>query len=183
MIEAGGPSTIASIALRLARRPDSLYFHVRALQRAGIVMRSGFQGTGRERAAVYDLPARPTRMVYGQTPAQRERRAGPALDSILRLARRDVRRALKADAVVTSHGPERELWVSRTRGWLSPSQLARANALLHQLSDLFREAPPREGTTPVALAFALTPLIETGVNARRISRPRASKADATTHAS
>ncbi len=182
MIEAGGPSTIASIALRLARRPDSLYFHVRALQRAGIVMRSGFQGTGRERAAVYDLPARPTRMVYGQTPAQRERRAGPALDSILRLARRDVRRALKADAVVTSHGPERELWVSRMRAWLTPPQLARANALLHELSDLFRESPPREDATPIALAFALTPLVETRARAGPGSRSRPPTLDAAPHA-
>lgn len=159
-LESQGPSTIAALAQRLGRRADTLYFHVRALERVGLLKRRGTVGKGRKEAAVFDLPGRPLRLVYGSTPAERRRRVGPALDSLLRIARRDVKRALGA-ADVSTEGPRRDLWVARARGWMTPARLARANTLLGELLELMYEAPPREGTQPVALAFALTPLKRT----------------------
>ncbi len=159
-LESQGASTIAAIAERLGRRPDALYFHFRALERIGLLRRTGTVGTGRSEAAVFDLPGRPLRLVYGATAAERQRRVGPALDSLLRIARRDARRALARDGVEVS-GARRELWVARARGWLTPVQLARVNALLSELFELLHSAPPRDGAKPLALAFALTPLPNT----------------------
>jgi predicted ArsR family transcriptional regulator len=157
VLEAMGPSTIAAIAGRLSRRPDTLYFHVRALERVGLLRRKGVTGKGRTESAVYDLPGRPLRLAYGSTPQERRRRVGPTIDSLLRLARRDARRAL-AQPGITVSGPRRELWVARARGWLSKKDLERANELLTELFILFRASPPRRDAQPLALAFALTPI-------------------------
>lgn len=170
-LESQGASTIAAIAERLGRRPDALYFHFKALERIGLLKRTGTVGSGRSEAAVFDLPGRPLRLVYGSTAAERQKRVGPALDSLLRIARRDVRRALARESVEVS-GARRELWVARARGWLTQAQLARANALLSELFELLHSAPPRDGAEPLALAFALTPLpnVSTGRKAKRMTQ-------------
>src|SRR5262245_6928366 len=88
VLESLGPSTIAALAQRLARRPDSLYFHVRKLEGLGLLTRSGVTGSGRGEAALYDVPGRPMQLIYGDTPAARSTRLLPPLDAVLRLARR-----------------------------------------------------------------------------------------------
>ena len=166
---ASGAFTIAQLARRLGRPADALYFHVRHLERVGLLRRVGERGNGRERAAVYDLPGRPVSLRYG-APALRSRRVGPVVDGILRLARRDVRRALgRPDTVV--EGPARDLWGARARGWLDRRELERANRLLAQLLLLVNSGAPRAGATPVALVFALTPL-EAQPESRRKARSR-----------
>ncbi len=158
-VEAAGPSTIAEIAVALARRPDGLYFHIRALEKARLLRRVGTRGEGRSEAAVFDVPARPVRIDYA-TPRGRAARLGPALDALLRLARRDTRRALACPNAV-AHGPRRDLWVARVRGRVTPEELARVNALLEECSSILRESRAGADGRPVALAFALTPLMET----------------------
>jgi DNA-binding transcriptional ArsR family regulator len=157
-IEAAGPSTVADLAAALARRPDALYFHAKALEKSGLLRRAGIRGEGRTRAAVFDVPARPMRIDY-TTPRGRAARLGPVLDALLRLARRDTRRALNSPDAV-AQGPARDLWVARFRGRVTPAELARINALLEECSTILRESRPGAEARPVALAFALTPLAE-----------------------
>lgn len=157
-VEAAGPSTVADLAGTLGRRPDALYFHIRALEKVRLLVRVGTRGQGRSEAAVFDVPARPVRIDYA-SPRGRAARLGPVLDSILRLARRDTRRALALSAAV-AEGPARDLWVARFRGCVGPTDLARINGLLDECSAILRDARSGEGGTPVALAFALTPLDE-----------------------
>jgi DNA-binding Lrp family transcriptional regulator len=155
-IEAAGPSTIAEVAASLGRRPDALYFHTRELEKVGLLRRVGTRGEGRSAAAVFDLPVRPLRLDYA-TARGRAARLGPALDALLRLARRDTRRALYA-AEAVADGPGRDLWVARFRGRVTPSDLARINALLEECAGILRESRTGPDARPVALAFALTPL-------------------------
>ncbi len=155
-IEGSGPCTVAQVADQLARPADGLYFHVRALEKAGLLRRVGETGEGRSRAGVFDVPARPVRLDYAGSGRTRTRRLGPVLDCLLRLARRDTARALAAgDAVVD--GPARDLWVARVRGRVSKSDLERINALLAECMDIVRDARCDDGGRPIALAFALTP--------------------------
>lgn len=149
--------TIAQIAAQLSRRPDSLYFHVRALLRTGLIVEAGRIGTGRHAAAAYTLPARSLAIDYGPGD-RRPARIGPVLDSLLRLARRDVRRALARPTLRIS-GPMRDLWVARYRGRLTPARKRELVGLLRRASELLSSpTPPGARTTHVALAFALTPL-------------------------
>lgn len=167
-----GPFSIAELAFRLGRPADALYFHVRRLERVGLLRRVGERGHGRDRAAVYDLPGRPLRIRYGAA-SSRVRRIGPVLDAALRLARRDTRRALaRADAVVD--GAARNTWCARARGWLDGRGLRRANRLLGELLAVLDSGGPRRGAVPVALVFSLTPL-EARSSSRR-SRTRDGRA-------
>lgn len=158
-------STVAALAARLGRKPDALYFHVRALERVGLLRRVGTVGEGRTEAAVFDVAGRPLRLAYGDDAGTRRRRLGPTLDSILRLARRDVQRAL-VNPASRIDGPQRELWVARVRGWLSAGDLERLNALLAQCTQILHDAPPREDATAIALTFAISPL-RAGSRAKR----------------
>lgn len=151
------PCTIAMLADRLGRPAASLYFHVRALQRVGLIKEVGEQGSGRERATLYALPGRRLRLRYAADPAERVRDIGPIADSLLRLARRDVRRGL-AHAETQVAGPERELWVLRARGWLTKSERQRLNRQLAAISELLSNGKERAGASPIALAFALAPV-------------------------
>lgn len=164
----GGAATIAAIAASLERRPDTLYFHLRALERAGLVRRIGTHGSGRSAAALFDVPARPMRLDYGGRPPQRAARLGPTLDSLLRLARRDVRRAL-SHAHTRAEGEARELWVGRVRGRIGRGQLERVNALLAECFSIINTARGGADAVPIALAFALTPMRSTAARARSSS--------------
>lgn len=156
VMESMGPCTIASVAERLGRRPDTLYFHFRTLEASGLVRRVGEEGSGREKAAVYDLPGRAMRLSYVGSAAQRSKRVGPVADSVLRLARRDVKRALGREGVEVG-GPAREVWVARTRGWLTKAELARVNVLLGRAAEMVRKGRERKGAKAMAVVFALTP--------------------------
>jgi len=156
VMESMGPCTIASVAERLGRRPDTLYFHFRALEASGLVRRIGEEGSGREKAVVYDLPGRALRLSYAGSTVQRSKRVGPVADSVLRLARRDVKRALgRGDVVV--EGPAREVWVARSRGWLTRAEVARVNGLLGRATEMVRRGRERKGAHAMSVVFALTP--------------------------
>lgn len=157
VMESLAPCTIATLADRLGRPASSLYFHVRALQRVGLIQEAGKQGKGREKATLYALPGRRLRLRYDPIPKIRQRQIGPIADSLLRLARRDVRRGL-ADPATPVSGADRQLWVLRARGWLTPAEVKRLNRQLAAMSELVSKGKERAGTSPIALAFALTPI-------------------------
>jgi len=167
-LESAGPSTIAALAQVVEKKADGLYFHVRALERVGLVRRVGTEGTGRSAAAVYDVPGRPMRLDYSGAPSSRADRLAPALDCLLRLARRDARRAL-SNPGARAEGKVRDLWVARVRGRVSNDDLARVNELLAECAAIIRGGSGSPDAAPVALAFALTPVGSTS-HASRESR-------------
>jgi DNA-binding transcriptional ArsR family regulator len=154
VLEAAGPSAISELAERLGRAPDSLYFHIRELVRVGLVVEVERRKVGRHVFVVYDLVGRPLRIDRSKA-----RRADlqSVVAGILRLATRDYQRGL-ADPTTVPDGPERNHWGARVRGWIDASEVARANELLEELSDLIREGHPGPGRQPVALAWVLAPV-------------------------
>ncbi|MDX9911756.1 MAG: helix-turn-helix domain-containing protein [Phycisphaerales bacterium] len=157
-----GALPAGEIAERMGVAPDGLYFHLRLLERVGLVRRAGSTGAGRREAALWDVPGRPMVLDYehgSSTASSRVRRLSPPLDAILRLTRRDVRRALARDQASFS-GPRRDVWVARFRGKVSPSELEEINALLAQAAEIVRGARGGPGSRSVALTFALLPTVE-----------------------
>lgn len=153
-LEAGGPLAVAELAAHLGRAPDSLYFHLRRLEKVGLIVEVERRKNGRHVAVVYDVPARPVRIA--------PREASPAaldavIGGVLRLAQRDYRRGLK-NPTATIDGPARDLWGGRAKGWLGPKELERVNALIAELQRTFRNGSPGEGRRAVALAFVLAPV-------------------------
>ncbi len=153
-LESAGPRSVAELAALLGQAPDALYFHLRHLLRAGLVVEADRRKNGRHVAAIYDLALRPMRLDYAK-PA-RPADVSAVIASALRLATRDFKRAIGRDDVPVQ-GPERELWGARFKGWVTAAQLAEINVLLHRVSDVIRSGAPGPRTRPVSLSFVLAP--------------------------
>lgn len=169
-LEAGGAMTIAELGAQLGKAADALYFHLRRLERAGLVRVVDRRRVGKSVAAVYDVPARPMRIDRAAVPA---RSMDAVATSILRLGLRDYRRGLQDDHAVLG-GAGRNLWAARHRGWLTPARLGEFNAKLDELMAIITSGRPGPGTSPVAFVMCLTPVRPTRGAARRSKKERGS---------
>ena len=167
-VQAEGPCSIAELAARLERAPDSLYYHVRALLRLGLLTeRNGLRAAP---GLVVDVPARPMRIRYRLGDRAQSQALGDLVGAMLRLAARDFR-AGQASPRAVSEGPTRNLWASRCKARLTPERLAELTRLLGRVNALLTPAPGAPSAPDselVALTFVLSP-VET---ARRERRPR-----------
>lgn len=154
-LSAAGPSTVAQIARLLGRRPDTLYYHVAALERVGLLVRSGRVRAGKRFGVVYDVPARPIRIERGG--AVSDEAIARVVRASLRLADRDFRRALKEGAAVT-HGPGRNLRGGRVKGWIDEADLPELNDLIARICDILERGEPRPGARLQSFSYVLTPV-------------------------
>jgi DNA-binding transcriptional ArsR family regulator len=169
LLVAAGPCSIAELAERLGRAPDSLYFHVRRLLQVGLVVERERRQVGRHVFVVYDAAGRPMRIERSKA-----RRADiqAVVAGIQRLALRDWKRAL-GDPAARGDGARRNHAAARVRGWLDPRELERVNELLEELGELLGAGRPGPGRQPVALAWVLAPLPpRRGVRAATVTRNR-----------
>ena len=156
-LEAAGPCTVAELAELLGRPADGLYYHLRILERAGILVQSRGPGEDGRKQARYDVAGRPTRLRY--EPADRKNVAAvvEVAGGMLRSALRGFRRAFTAGPVVVE-GARRNLWASRQTARLSPEELEEVNRLLGRVSDIFSAARGGSPDTPVQeITFVLAP--------------------------
>lgn len=155
-IVANGPATVAELAARFERAPDRLYYHVKLLQRAGLLVAEEDVATNGRREARFDVVGRPLTMSYGSGAAHR-RAVTRVVDAILRGARKDFAREVRSGSAVTD-GPRREVWGGRVEGVLSPAELEEVNQLLGRLAEVMQR-PRRAGQRGRAFQFSwvLTP--------------------------
>jgi DNA-binding transcriptional ArsR family regulator len=85
-----GDASIAEIAVALGRPADSLYYHMRILQKSGLVLAAGERTTGTHREALFRTPAPDMRLAYEPGPKGNARNVTPIVDAMLRLTARDV---------------------------------------------------------------------------------------------
>ncbi|MDR3387836.1 MAG: winged helix-turn-helix domain-containing protein [Rudaea sp.] len=150
----GGTATVAALAGQLGRPADGLYYHLRALLRAGLIEEQPGSGHGR----CYRVPsARGLRLRYKPGATANAKAVGRVAASISRLAQRDFARALSHAGTVVE-GPQRELWAVRLRGWVDATELAEINQLLLKLVELFLRSRPKPASKLVALQWILAPI-------------------------
>lgn len=156
-LQAAGPCSIAELARSLGRAPDSLYYHVRALLKVGLVVQTGSRTDGSRPEALYDVPGK---LALDHEPATRREQDSVArvVASALRIGERDFRRALAEGRARHRRGPKRNAWGGRLKGWLTPDELGAVRAHLEALSKLFARGQRRRGAELAALVFALAPL-------------------------
>jgi predicted transcriptional regulator len=149
----GGAATIAELAAQLGRPADGLYYHVRRLVRAGLLVRDPDRGGDR-----YRTPGtRPLALDY--RPADRRNAAAVrgVVGGMLRIARRDFDAGLALPGVVT-HGAARALWAGRGKGWVGLAELAEVNALLRRVTALLRRPRRRGHDRLISVCFVLAPI-------------------------
>ncbi len=163
---AAGPLSVAEIAAHLGRAADSLYFHLRQLEKVGLIREIERRQSGRHVAVVYDVPGRPMRI---DPNLAAPKPLGAVISGVLRLAQRDYRRSL-SDPRTVIDGPCRELWGGRVKGWVAPEDLTRVNALLEELQRVVRDGRPGEGRRGVSFTFVLAPVRKKSVKSSTSAR-------------
>jgi DNA-binding transcriptional ArsR family regulator len=155
-----GPCTITELARFVGRSRNALYYHVKSLRSAGLLLESHRSGEGTKQTAYYDLPGRPMVVRFDLSTA-RSMKAVLALARMrLRSASRGFERACRPD-IATVTGPRRNLWVSRWKGWLSTQELEEANAHLIRLIELLQHkaGPASAGRKLHECTFVLAPVV------------------------
>ena len=133
MLEQMGTVSVAELAASLGRPADGLYFHLRALRRAGLVRLAGHRTRSGRREALYRTVQAELQLGYEPRNAANRRAIAAIAASMLRLANRDFRRSFQAGQVVVS-GAQRELWAWRKVGRLSRAKLAQVNRRMRDLA-------------------------------------------------
>ncbi len=166
-----GKASVAELARLMARSPTLLHYHVKLLAAAGLVRAAGRRAAGRRGETLYAVTAE--RFAVAGSPGDRVTLAAAlrTLGAVLRLAQREVSRALLSGRVVP-RGVRRDLHARRLRAPLSSEARARLNRLLDEIEALFeaelkrrvREARRNPDPDPglaaaeiAALTFVLAP--------------------------
>mgnify|MGYP001443228693 CR=1 FL=1 len=156
-LQALGPCSIADLGASLGRAPDSLYYHVRALERVGLIVESGARRSGARTELLYATPGRLVLDYEPRTAA--ERRALVQLTrSVLRIAERDLNRAIDEGRAKYAQSVDRNAWCARVKGWLSARELAALRKHLEAASRILVRGRKRPDAELHSLAFALAPL-------------------------
>lgn len=169
-MQAAGPISIAELARLLGRAADSLYYHVRQLESCGLLVTVGSNRPESGRAAgLYDVPGRPMRLVYDIGDPGNIKAVNAVVAGVLRLARRDFRRAFDSGLVVPE-GPNRNTMGGRAKGWLTPAQARKARQLIEQAWELLREGERAPGAQLHAISLVMAPLAESPRATRKPDR-------------
>ena len=156
----GGEAAVADLAAHMGCPADGLYYHLRLLQRGGLLVAlPGRRRDGRPERRYRIAAARGQRLRLAYRPAERANRTavGRVVDGMLRIARRDFHAGLCRPEVAIE-GPGRELWAARGKGWIAAADLIELNALLDRLVALLNR-PRRAGRDHLmSLCFVLAPI-------------------------
>lgn len=165
-IAAAGACTMARLGELLGRRADTLYYHVSALAKAGLLVEVGRERTGTRFGAVYDVPGRPMLIEYDAVGGEP---VAKVVRSALRLGARDFARAMASGGVVTA-GEMRNVWGGRVKGWVTEGDLPEINRLITRLTELIQHGKPRAGARAQSLTWVLTPAAAKGVASGKRAR-------------
>jgi len=146
----GGEATVVELAAQLGRPADGLYYHLRPLVKAGLLVHGDDPEADR-----YRTPSR-TALSIDYDPAN-ARAVKRVVASMLRIAKRDFDAAFAIPGVAV-RGPRRALWAGRGKGWVSPAELAEINALLARITSILRKPRAKGRTQLVSLCFVLAPI-------------------------
>ncbi|MBX3379245.1 MAG: helix-turn-helix transcriptional regulator [Phycisphaeraceae bacterium] len=152
-LSSAGPCTVAKLADLLGRRPDALYFHVRALQRVGLVRQQPQPNNEKKVGVVYELPSSVVRLDYDAAPRADLVRV---VRHALKLSLREFERECLAIRPVGAGG-KRRLWGGRVMGWVTEQELARINSLIEELHSVLRKGRPGADRRAFSLGFLLAP--------------------------
>jgi predicted ArsR family transcriptional regulator len=171
----GGQAAVVDIAAHLGRPADGIYYHLRRLVDSGVLRASDDPGDDRGRR--YSTTARRGKRVqlrYGRESSADHNTVARLVSGLLRTAERDFGRALRSGAA-QGEGAQRDLWVSRLKGWVGDADLREINRLLMRLSQLLQQPRDPRRDQLVTLAWVLAPIDDKPLRrspARAARKPR-----------
>lgn len=152
-----GECTVRELAERLGRSPESLYYHVRALERVGLIVLTRRRSTAGKPEALYHLAGEYLFTDPTQTDPEYLSAMQRSVSSLLRLADRQLHAALETQKEQgTPRAPNFRIQQYQAR--LSRRDLKRLQALLDELSTFLEEHDdPRESAIS-SVTFAVAPM-------------------------
>ena len=162
-----GPASAAELGRLLQRPADGLYYHLRALERAGLV-RAGSRTRAGRSETVYRSAYREPALRHDVSPGGNSTAVTAIVASMFRLGVRDFRKAAASGAVRTE-GPRRDLWALRVAGRLFEGDLEVVNRRIRGLRDAVTRR--RTGGKLYALTILITPLDHRARKRQRAARP------------
>lgn len=154
-----GPCSISDLARQLGRPADALYYHVRKLARAGLLVSEGKRRGSRRDEEIFGAPGGAIRVAYDLDDPRSVEAIRRAAAALLRVAQRDFERGTR-HAGAKTRGRDRNLRSGRATAWLSRDQLRELNALLDRIDALLVRTPPAPGKRLCAFSFVLAPVPE-----------------------
>lgn len=167
-----GAASVAELASILGRAPDALYYHLRILEKAGLVTSARRRLPGRKTELVYRPIARDVAIDLEAARRDGSKALCALVGSMLRLGARDYRRAFGHHETVLA-GPRRELMVRRKTAWLKPAQV---RAMINSIEQLDRDMSraPKAGRL-YAITILFTPLKTSSRQRRKPPQRKAPK--------
>ena len=172
VLAAMGTVSVAELAAALDRPADSLYFHLRALVRAGLVEQAVYRRHRGRREALFRTVASELFLEYKPQSESNRRGVNAIVSSMLRLGIRDFGRAFEAGNAIVS-GPRRELWALRKSARLSLAQIEALNSSIKRVAREF--SPSRREGRLYAVTILLTPLDHRAAKSKRSTHPQGVK--------
>ena len=168
--------SVSDVAREMGRPADSLYFHMRILEKAGLIRPQGERVTDRRPETVYRsaAPGASIRLAYDSGDPRADQAVLKAVRTLLKAAVQDFD-AGRASERAVMEGPERNLWAGRNVAWLNPADLREVNRMLARLSEIFGQ-PRRAGADELCvLSYSLAPVeakpLRRGSTPRRKPKP------------
>ena len=152
-----GRCSVNQLAERLDRVPETLYYHVRRLEKVGIVERVGSRVAGSREEAIYQLKARRLRVDPSQTSARFLQAMAKGCGSLLRFAQRSFEQALvrKAERRMI---PKRSLRIEQVAVRLSSQSLEELNRRLDSIQEFISDADEPEGKQMYVVTISTAPM-------------------------
>ncbi|MEX2122267.1 MAG: helix-turn-helix domain-containing protein [Woeseia sp.] len=158
-LAAGGPMSIKQLAQQTGAKPSALYHHVEKLLGVGLVVDAGRRVVRRRHEQLYATPAPRMRLIKALADGQQPELMAEIVASLTRQMARDFRSAGQSPARVAD-GEDANYGFFRLVGRPTPAQLARINACLLEIAEVFWNS--NEASSPlVGLGWVIAPL-ETG---------------------
>ena len=156
------PLSVATIAERMGRPATAIHYHVRVLEKAGLLRRVGRKQSGRRPEALYLPIADPFKMEQPRdAPEEVAAMSLKTMATAFRMAERDLKAAF-SNPNSKSAGPYRNVFGARVHCRLSKQNLAELNRHLHDIEKLLSRAhqnhEPSADDSFVSFTVALMPL-------------------------
>lgn len=151
-----GPLTAAEMGTFLQRVPQALYYHIRVLLTAGILVVDCEEKAKRRPQKRYRLVAPQLKVEMKQESDELKEAIASAVATLLRTAERDYRSSIgKTKPVLT--GKNRNFVGRRLRVRLKPRELHRLNDLINQFEQFLEDAQTKDTGKEFAITIVVSP--------------------------
>lgn len=167
-LENSPPLAVAELARRVGKRPDTLYHHLRALHRVGLVVPETAEATGGRPGSTWRLKVPHVRMPAAGLDRSQVRNAERIVGTLARASARDFGRAIRS--AFAGNGPQPR--AHRSIVWLTAAERRALEASLMQAVARLRGRTSGSRRTPHVLTFVLAATRGAATEASQKGRPR-----------